>query len=294
MRALSLDQMRSFAVLIRSGSFSAAARQLNLTQPAVSRQIHELEKRLGVRLVERTGRQVRATQAGEKLLDHIRRIDVAVDEAVAAVAPYQNDTAGRIVVGTGATACIHLLPPVFEMLRRQYPALQILVRTGNTSEIVRQVEDNTIDIGFVTGPVHSRAVSIGGGIADEQVAVFAKRGLRVPASVTARTLAEMPLMLYEPGGNTRRMIDDWFRRNGVEPRPVMELGSIEAIKGLIAAGLGCGILPRSAMGAGERRFVVRSLSPVLHRKLVIVLRKDKVLSGGLRHMLKALKSAKLS
>ena len=152
MRALSLDQMRSFAVLIRSGSFSAAARQLNLTQPAVSRQIHELEKRLGVRLVERTGRQVRATQAGEKLLDHIRRIDVAVDEAVAAVAPYQNDTAGRIVVGTGATACIHLLPPVFEMLRRQYPALQILVRTGNTSEIVRQVEDNTIDIGFVTLP----------------------------------------------------------------------------------------------------------------------------------------------
>lgn len=132
MRALSLDQMRSFAVLIRSGSFSAAARQLNLTQPAVSRQIHELEKRLGVRLVERAGRQVRATQAGEKLLDHIRRIDVAVDEAVAAVAPYQNDTAGRIVVGTGATACIHLLPPVFEMLRRQYPALQILVRTGNT------------------------------------------------------------------------------------------------------------------------------------------------------------------
>jgi DNA-binding transcriptional LysR family regulator len=88
------------------------------------------------------------------------------------------------------------------------------------------------------------------------------------------------------------LVDDWFRRGGSEARPIMELGSVEAIKELVHAGLGCGILPRMALAKDNRRFIVRSLSPALHRKLVIVLRRDKVLSGGLRHMLKALKSVK--
>lgn len=291
MRAPNLDQLRTFSALVTAGTFSAAARRLNLTQPAVSRQIRELEKRFSVRLVERAGRRVRPTRAGEQLLEQMQRIEAAVSDAMAIMVPYQSDAVGRVVIGTGATACIYLLPAILHGLRRRFPALQILVHTGNTPDIVRLVEDNVIDVGLVTGPVHGRSLSTTGWGDDEQVAVFPKSGLTVPKNVTAAALSEMPLVLYEPGGNTRRMVDDWFRRAGVDARPVMELGSVEAIKELIAAGLGCGVLPRMALAKDSRRFIVRSLSPALHRQLTIVMRRDKVLSAGLRHMLKALKSA---
>jgi DNA-binding transcriptional LysR family regulator len=291
MQPPSLDQIRSFSTLLAAGGFSAAARRLNLTQPAVSRQIRELEKHLGVRLVERTGRRVRATPAGEQLLAHARRIEAAVSDATTAMLAYQSDAVGRVVVGTGATACIYLLPNLLQGLTRRYPALQILVRTGNTADIVRQLEDNLVDIGLVTEPVSGRSLSTAGVLDDRQVAIFPRRGMTVPADLTPSALAKMPLLLYEPGGNTRRLIDNWFRRSGAEPKPVMELGSIEAIKELVAAGLGCGIVPDMAVAKDKRRFLIRPLSPPLHRRLAIVLRRDKVLSAGLRHMLKVLRSA---
>ncbi|MFN3656910.1 MAG: LysR family transcriptional regulator [Pseudolabrys sp.] len=290
MRAPNLDQMRSFSTLLGAGTFSAAARRLNLTQPAVSRQIRELEKRFGVRLVERAGRRVRPTRAGEQLLAQMQRIEAAVSDAMAMMAPYQDDAVGRVVVGTGATACIYLLPAILGAMRRRFPALQILVHTGNTPDIVRLIDDNVIDVGLVTAPIHGRSLSVTPGLDDEQVAVFPRSGMNVPKTVTPAALAALPLLLYEPGGNTRRVVDDWFRRGGVDARPIMELGSVEAIKELINAGLGCGILPRLSVAKDSRRFVVRSLAPVLKRKLVIVMRRDKVLSSGLRHMLKALKS----
>src|SRR3972149_472064 len=112
MRAPNLDQLRSCSTLVAAGTFSAAARRLNLTQPAVSRQISELEKRFGVRLVERAGRQARPTRAGEQLLDQIHRIEAAVSDAMAMMVPYQNDAVGRVIIGTGATACIYLLPAI--------------------------------------------------------------------------------------------------------------------------------------------------------------------------------------
>lgn len=294
MRAPNLDHLRSFATLVELGSFSATARRLHLTQPAISLQIRQLEKRFGVRLIERVGRHVRPTPAGEKLLAQVRRIEEAVSEAVRVVTPYQDERVGRVVLGTGASACIYLLPPVLGSLRRRFPALQILVRTGNTSDILKLLEDNVLDVGLVTAPAAGRPFTTVASFDDEQVALFPKRGMTIPRSITAVALSEQPLLLYEPGGNTRRVIDEWFERSGVAASPVMELGSVEAIKELVGAGLGCAIVPRMATAGSGGRFTVRSLSPPLHRKLVVVLRRDKVLHGGLRRLLQALEAVRLS
>jgi len=97
-------------------------------------------------------------------------------------------------------------------------------------------------------------------------------------------------VLYEPGGNARRVIDDWFRSAGVSLKPVMELGNIEAMKPLIAAGLGCGLLPRLAVaGDGASGLTVRSLSPLLHRRIGLVLRRDKTPDRALREVITALR-----
>jgi DNA-binding transcriptional LysR family regulator len=291
MRAPNLDQLHSFATLAALGSFSAAARRLNLTQPAVSLQIRALEKRFGVRLIERTGKRARPTLAGEELLKRIKGIDAAVNDTMAAMAPFRDDKVGRVVIGTGATACIYLLPPILQSLRRRFPSLQILVHTGNTTDVVRLMEENVIDVGLVTGPIHGRIFTTVPAFDDEQVAVFPKRDFAVPKVATAEALAGLPLVLFEPGGNTRRVVDDWFDRGGVAPQPAMELGSVEAIKEVIGAGLGCGILPRLSVAAEKSRFAVKSLSPPLQRKLLVVLRRDKLLSHGLRQVLAAFKAS---
>jgi len=111
------------------------------------------------------------------------------------------------------------------------------------------------------------------------------------ATISPAQLAKLPLILYEAGGNTRAIVDNWFARAGVEPNPIMELGNVEAIKVLVASGLGASILPKVSLEETARSAVVRPLRPALTRELVYVLRKDKVLDRGLRTFLDELKKS---
>ncbi|HYG84758.1 MAG TPA: LysR family transcriptional regulator [Azospirillum sp.] len=288
MQSVNLDYLRAFVTVIEHGSFSAAAERLGLTQPAVSLQIRQLEKRLGTALVERVGRKARPTAAGTELLAHADAIDAAVSSAVEAVARHASGTMGRVRLGTGATACIFLLSPVLGELRKTYPSLEITVTTGNTADIVKAVEENLIDIALVTMPAAGRMLEVTPVLDDEFVAI-APRDMALPARLTAACVSKLPLLLFEPGGNTRRLVDRWFANANVTLSPVMSLGSVEAIKAMVAAGLGCAILPGMAM-PGERQsdFVVRPLSPRLHRRLAVVIRRDKRLYRGLKVTLDAL------
>lgn len=290
MRGLNLDYLRTFLDVIELGSFSAAAERLELTQPAVSLQVRKLERRLGVTLIERVGRKARPTAAGAELADYARRISALVESALDGMARHATGTMGRVRIGTGATACIFLLPSILRDLRRRFPALDITVSTGNTADIVRAIDDNTIDIGLVTLPASGRMLEITPLMSDEFVAIAPPR-MVLPGRLTAAALSTLPLLLFEPGGNTRRITDDWFARSGVSLRPVMSLGSVEAIKQLVGAGLGCAVLPGMAVSnAGDRKgLVVRSLSPKLHRKLALVIRRDKPLFRGVRETVKALR-----
>jgi DNA-binding transcriptional LysR family regulator len=132
MRGLNLDQIETFAQVVELGSFSAAAERLGLSQPAVSLQVRQLERRFGVRLIERVGRRATPTQAGEAFLAQARRVGVAIDAIVEAIAPHASGVTGRVRIGTGATACIYILPPPLRALRHSLPGLDIVVSTGNT------------------------------------------------------------------------------------------------------------------------------------------------------------------
>ena len=282
MQSLNLDYLRAFVTVIEQGSFSAAAERLGLTQPAVSLQIRQLEKKLGTALIERVGRNARPTAAGSELLAHADQIASAVSSAIEAVGRHASGVLGRVRLGTGATACIFLLPSVLGTLRRNYPSLEITVTTGNTADVVKAIEENIIDIGLVTMPAAGRMLEMTPVLDDEFVAI-APEGVVLPDRVTAARLAELPLLLFEPGGNTRRIVDRWFASSNVPLNPAMSLGSVEAIKAMVGAGLGCSVLPGMAV-PGERPsgLVVRPLSPRLDRQLAVVIRRDKRLSRGLR------------
>lgn len=291
MRGLNLDHLRLFAQVIELGSFSAAAERGGVTQPAVSLQVRQLERRFGLKLVERVGRRAGPTAAGLELLTHIRVIDAALAQAEQAMTAHASQVSGRIRLGTGATACTYLLPPVLAQLRRRFPALDIVASTGNTADMLRGLESNTLDMGLVTLPAPGRMFQVTPLMEDEFVAIFpARDSASIPIQVTPQALAPWPLVLFEPGARTRRLVDDWFEAAGVAAKPFMELGSTEAMKEIVAAGLGCAVLPELAVsGAGHRdALAVHALTPRLSRELAIVMRRDKPLSRGLRHLQEAL------
>ena len=282
MRNLNLDYIETFVSVIELGSFSAAAERLGLTQPAVSQQVRQLEKKLETRLVERVGRTARPTAAGAELLAHAGRIGAVVSSAMEAVSRHADGTTGRLCIGSGATACIFLLPPVLGSLRRRFPNLDITVTTGNTAEIVKAVEENQIDIALVTLPASGRMLEITPVVKDDFVLV-APPEMELPRRVTATNLSRLPVLLFEPGGNTRRIIDQWIARGQTTLSPVMSLGSVEGIKAMVMAGMGCAVLPGMAVpkDAGAE-MAVRPLSPPLYRELAVVIRRDKRLSKGLK------------
>jgi DNA-binding transcriptional LysR family regulator len=292
MRGLSLDRLRAFSYVVELGSFSAAAGKLELSQPAISQQVRELERNIGVRLIERVGRRAAPTAAGEELLGHARRIEANVGAALDAMVRHAKGTIGRIRIGAGATACIYFLPPVLRALRGRFPALDIVVSTGNTSDVLKMIEENSLDFGLVTLPAEGRVFDAQALLEDEFVAIAAPDADALPERVAPADLARRHLVLSQSGANTRALIDQWAMRAGVALKPVMELDSVEAIKEIVGAGLGCGVVPRMALPASNarRQLVVRSLAPKLIRKLAIVMRRDKPLHRGLREAISAMRN----
>ncbi len=285
----SLRQLRTFLAVVENGNISMAARSLNLTQPAASQQLRELERLLRVRLLERAAGKVQPTAAGVALLEPARRAQAAIDDAMAAVAAHRKGESGRVRLGTGATACIYMLPPILSAVKGRMPGLEIVIATGNSADMARHVETGDLDMALVTLPVaRSRSLSVTRLMTDPLVALLPTALARDAPGLSATQVARLPLILYETGGTTRAIIDAWFRRAGVAPAPIMQLDSIETIKVLVSGGLGASIMPAMALAAQPPGTVTRRLRPTIERQLGIVLRREKVLDRGLRGVLEVL------
>jgi len=284
----SLDHLFTFRSVIEQGSFSAAAQRVGVSQPAVSLQVQQLERQLGTKLIERIGRRATPTAAGAELLQCMGRIETAVADMREAMARFSSGASGRMRIGTGATACTFLLPSVLRKLRAKFPDVEIVVTTGNTSDVVTAVEENRIDVGFVTLPAQGRVLDITPLMLDEFVAI-APKDFPLPKHITPSSLAELPVLLFEPGGNTRRIADEWLAKAGSSLKPIMSLGSVEAIKALVGAGLGCAIVPQMAVQNARSVLAIRSLSPRLYRRLAVVIRRDRPQQKALKELIAMLR-----
>jgi len=287
--------VRTLQHVVRRGSFSRAAEDLRLSQPAVSLHIRQLEERVGLPLLERVGKRTFATRAGEILLEHAERAFDEIEAARQALEALRGVVAGRLRLGTGATASIHLLPTLFGRLHVEHPALELVVVTGNSAEMAAAVLANQLDLALVTLPVSSRSLAITLLGADPLVAIApGGRPWRRRAPMAPAELATHPLILYERGGTIRRVIDEWFRRGRAIPRVSMELGNAEAIKKLVGAGLGLSIASSMAVRAEVKAGALTAvpLDPPLGRRLGVVRRRDKPESPAMRVALAALEALK--
>ncbi|MCL6432208.1 MAG: LysR family transcriptional regulator [Anaerolineae bacterium] len=250
---MELRQLRAFERVVALGSFSRAAEELALSQPAVTAQVQGLERELGLRLLERLPRRVLLTAAGEALLPFARSMLNLEEDARRALEELKGLQAGTLRVGASPTVGAYLMPALLGELKRRHPGLRTIAEIRPTQEVAAALETHALDIGLVEAAVDSTALSIEPFGTDELVLIVpaghpwsARRTVR-PAELTGQ-----PLIAREPGSGTRQLVEDRLRALGLEVTPTLELGAIEAIKNAVAAGLGVAFVSRLAIEPEQR------------------------------------------
>jgi DNA-binding transcriptional LysR family regulator len=216
---------------------------VNVTQAAISMQIRQLEDEVGLPLFTRTPRRVIMTEAGEYLLERARRIMREHDSALAEIAEVAGAEHGRLRIGSAsAMFATKQLPAILQKLKEKFPNAEISVTSGTSQTLVEKIMHGEVDIAFISLPVEGSHVTIDPLFSDEIVAIaHPDHPLANEKFISAATLAGESLILGEKGGNTRRMIDDFFDAANVRPNIVMELSRQEAINQMVENNMGVGI-----------------------------------------------------
>jgi DNA-binding transcriptional LysR family regulator len=253
---MELSQLRTFVMVADCGSFTRVARELQISQPAVSTQIQALERELEVRLLERLPRRVTLTSAGAVLLQYAHRLLNLETEAQRAVAEVCARQEGRLHIGASPTVGEYVFPAILGRFRQLYPAVHVIVEIKPTFEVVQAIHNHVYNLGLVEAAVDADELAIEPFFLDELVLVVAAGHpwASLPM-VEPADLVRESWITREPGSGTRAWIEESLQSLGVVIAPVLELGGIEAIKHAVAAGLGvaflssCSVQPQVSDGS---------------------------------------------
>jgi DNA-binding transcriptional LysR family regulator len=263
MRSLNLDQLRTLVEVVALGNFSAAGRRLNLTQPAVSLHIRELEQRFGSPLIERLGKRAYPTAPGRALVEHASRIFHESEAADATMRRFRSGWLGRVHIGTTLTALTYELPPILRRLRTDYPGIDLLVTNMTTRDSVENIVNNTIDLALVTLPVKAARLRITPLRPEMLVAIFPAGMNDVPDIVTPAYAALQSLVFEHARGAVNALVLQWLSDYLPLPSQPMLIATVEAMKSVVGLGLGIGIVPDVAVAGPMPDLVVRPLDPPL-------------------------------
>ncbi len=235
-------QLRAFAALAKAGSFTLAAKELFLTQSAVSHSMRALEESVGCRLFDRMGKKVALTQAGEQLLVHVEKILAEMERARDGLRQLGKWGQSRLRLGASATLSHYLLPPVLGEFKKQFPDCRIVIEPGDTLAVLPMVEDGRVDLALALDNRHNHAVDATPLFADElKFLVSPEHPWAKAGRVAQDEIPRQNYILYDKGSVTFRMIRDFFASEDIVLNTVIEMGSMGAIKELVKLGLGISI-----------------------------------------------------
>ena len=278
---MELIQLATFVAVTETGSFSRAAERLYTTQPAVSKRVRALEDELGTRLLDRSGRGVRATEAGEALLGHARRALGAVDDAREAVRALSGDVSGPLRLATSHHVGIHRLPPVLKAFAQAHPDVELDLVFLDSEQACADVAGGALEFAVVTLPDRPDPTLETALVWADPLAIVAAPGHPLIASgrsVDPAELGRHPAVLPGRGTVTRTILLDALAPFDVALRTRLETNYLETIRTMVSVGLGWSVLPTSMLdaggGAGDVVAVrVRRLS--MTRRLGSVRRRDR-------------------
>ncbi|HFQ14073.1 MAG TPA: LysR family transcriptional regulator [Gammaproteobacteria bacterium] len=244
-------RLQVFQTVARLLSFTKAAEELHMTQPAVTFQVRQLEEQYNTRLFDRTHNRISLTEAGQKVYESAVRIFELYAEMDNAVRELTGDVGGVLILGASSTIAEYMLPVLLGDFKKEYPDVSIRLKVSNSEGIVRQVENNSIDLGVVEAPVNNKNLVVEECRTDELVLIvppdheLAKRD-----KVCPKELVNYPFICREEGSGTREVMLDSMSADGgstADLNVVMELGSLEAIKGAVEAGMGISVLSSATL-----------------------------------------------
>lgn len=248
---INFRQLEVFRGVAETRSFTRASHVLFISQSTVSQHIRELEESLGVTLFDRNRRNISLTPAGENLLEHGRNIFRMLEAAETAAKTVHDPYCGKLSFGCASTTLLYHLPAILTEYAQKYPNVELNITGGTIQDVAMQMWSGSLDLAVVVLPLSSPAL--------EKVVLFEESFVTVvpaghPMAAKSRLgpgdLAGERFILPRPGQNTRKLIDRYLFKERVTPKVAIELAETEAIKAMVARGLGVSVLPESAFRNG--------------------------------------------
>lgn len=267
---MDLRQLEIIRAIAETGSFTAAGEKLRVSQSAISRQILLLEAELGETVFHRIGRRIRITPAGEALLQLSHRVFQDVHDTVAAIGDTQESLRGTMRLVGGMTVCLYVFPALLAEVRRTHPHLDLKITVGSADRSIAMLRSGAADLGLVTLPVDATDLVAVPVLQEELLLItYPAHPLAGKRQILPADLNRQPFILFEAGSVTRRLVDELFTRERIEPDIVMETENVEIIKAMVRYGLGISIVPWQAAAAdvkGKALFCRPIAGHALHRQ----------------------------
>ncbi|MDO8445387.1 MAG: selenium metabolism-associated LysR family transcriptional regulator [Deltaproteobacteria bacterium] len=253
---MDIKQLEIFARIVDLKSFSKAAEAVYLTQPTVSGHIQSLEEELGQKLLDRLGREVVPTKAGKVLYEYAKKMVALRDEAGQALDQLLGRMKGEIVIGGSTIPGEYLLPTIIGRFREKYHEITVVLKIGDTADIVNRVLTGECEVGIVGSRVEDSRLEYSEFVKDELIIIAASNyTMAKKEGITASALASIPFVMRERGSGSRMTIEKRLLEIGVDPSEiniVAEMGSTEAVKQAVKAGLGVSIVSSVAVAEDLR------------------------------------------
>lgn len=271
-----LDSLRVFQLVAATCSFTRAAREAALTRPAVSQHIKRLERHFGTQLLVRTTRRVELTQAGRLLLEHVERVLAELARMEEAMGEFNRLQATRLTVGASTLPGEYLLPGALSRLRAQFPEADVRVRVGDTDAVLGWIRAGEVELGLIGRQVDDPDLHVEP-FAEDEIVLLLPSGDAVGSEIAPDQLAELPLVLREPGSATRATVLVALKPCGLELeqlKVVAQLGSPESVKAAVRAGMGAAFVSRLCLRPDEGP-IARIRGVDLRRPVCACWRKDR-------------------
>ncbi len=274
--------LKTFVDIAQSGSFSATAERMHLSQPAVSKRIAALEQQVGHKLLDRVGRRIMLTEAGKNLLPHAQKVLITLNDATRSLSRLHNDVSGRLSLGTSHHIGLHRLPPVLRQFTQRYPDVDLDIHFMDSEQACDAVIDGSLEMAVVTLPPQADARLSTQLLWPDplDVIVGPAHPLAEQHEVKLTTLAAYPAVLPDAQTYTHHIIQSALARVNTQLHVRLATNYLETIKMLVNIGLGWSVLPR-AMIDNE---IVALKVPGLHmqRELGCVRHRDRATSAAAR------------
>lgn len=244
---MNLHHLRLFTAVVKHGGFTKAAESLHLSQPAISKSLNELERQLNLTLLDRSGRSIRLTDAGQALYARARELFGVERVAEQELREIRGLKRGVLRIGASTTIATYMLPPYLGRFHLRHPGIRIRATSANTRTVLRMLLESRVDVALVEGPVSHAQVEVHPWQDDELVVIApADHELLSRHDVDVAMLVREQFIVREPGSGTRDVSARALALHGARLTNTMRVGGTEAIKQAVAAGLGLAMVSRAA------------------------------------------------